>query len=91
MQSNLFQAVGSDAALVVIELVLVLVVVALDDLDLIATETGEPADDLIVRAPFLEVRNQVVDRDPAGGKLKPSATINKTDFLLHSNPPVRVL
>ena len=84
LQPNLFGAIGSNAALVLVKLVLVLPVVSLDDLDLLVGQTGEPADDLVVGAPVLEVRDQVVNRDPAGGELEPSATIYKCDLFLHA-------
>src|SRR5208337_3020871 len=86
LQPNLFGAICSDAALVLVKLVLVLPVVSLDDLDLLVGQTGEPADDLVVGAPVLEVRNQVVNRDPVGGELEPSATIDKCDLFLHTIP-----
>jgi len=86
LQPNLFRAVGSDAALVLVKLVLVLPVVALNDPDFLVSQTGEPADHLIVGAPVLEVRNQVVDRNPAGGELEPSATIDKSDLIFHTIP-----
>jgi hypothetical protein len=65
-----------DTALVLIKFVLVLPVVARDDADFIATQTRDPADDLIVGAPVLEVWNQVVNRNPAAGELEPSATVD---------------
>jgi hypothetical protein len=77
---------GSDAALVLVKFVLVLPVVVLDDPDLLVSQTGEPAHDLLVGATLLEVRNQVVNRDPAGRELEPSATINKCDLFLHPVP-----
>src|SRR5262249_19838636 len=83
LRPNLLRAVSSDAALIVVELVLVLPVVALDDPDLLVTQTRDPANDLIFGAPVLEVRNQVVNRNPAGGELNPSATINQSDLFLH--------
>jgi hypothetical protein len=83
LRPNLFRAKGLDAALVLVKLVLVLPVVPLDDRDLLVSQTGEPAEDLVVGAPGLEVRNQVVNRDPAGGELEASATIDKRDLLLH--------
>jgi hypothetical protein len=57
LRPNLLRAVSSDAALIHVELVLVLPVVALDDPDLLVTQTRDPADDLILGAPVLEVRN----------------------------------
>jgi hypothetical protein len=83
LQPNLFRAVSSDTAFVLIQFVLVLPVVALDDRDLLVGQTREPASDLIVGAPVLEVRNEVVDSNPAGGELEPSATIAQSDLLLH--------
>jgi hypothetical protein len=77
---------GSDTVLVVVQLVLMLPVVALDDPDLLVSQTGEPADDLLVGATFLEVGNQVVNRDPAGGELEPSATIDQCDVFVHPVP-----
>ena len=84
LQPNLFREIGLDAALVLVKLVLVLPVVALDDPDLLVSQTGDPADDLVVGAAVLEVRNQVVNRDPAVGELEPSATIDKRDLFLHT-------
>jgi hypothetical protein len=55
LRPNLFRAIGSDAALVLVKLVPVLPVVELDDRDLLVSQTGEPADDLVVGAPVLEV------------------------------------
>jgi hypothetical protein len=90
LRPNLFRAVGSDTAFVLVKLVLVFPVIALDDLDLLVSQTGEPADDLVVGAPLLEIRNQIVDRNPAGGELEPSATIDKCDLFLHAIPPPSV-
>jgi hypothetical protein len=84
LQPNPFRAIGLDAALVRVKLVLVLPVVALDDPHLLASQTGDPADDLVVGAAVLEVRNQVVNRNPAVGKLEASATIDKHDLFLHT-------
>jgi len=86
LQTDLFRAVGQDAALVIVEFVLVLPVVAFDDRDLLVSQTWEPAEDLIVRASVLKVRDQVMNRDPAGGELKPSATIDKSN-LFHNKSP----
>jgi len=76
LRANLLRAVGPDATLVLVEFILVLAVVTLDDRDLLVSQTGEPVDDLVVGAPVLEVRDQVVDGDPAGRELEPSATID---------------
>ena len=84
LQSNLFRAVRPDATFVLIKFVLVQPVVALDDLDLLVSQTRNPADDLILGAPVLVVRNQVVNRNPAGGELHPSATIDQSDLFLHT-------
>src|SRR5262245_17846729 len=89
LQPHLFCAVRLDTTFVLIKLVLVLPVVALDDLDLLVTQTGDPADDLVVGAPRLEVRNQVMNCNPAGGELEPSATINQSDLFLHRVPSAR--
>ena len=77
------EAVSSDAALILVELILVLPIVALHDPNLLVSQTRDPADDLVVGAPVLEVRNQVVNRNPAGGELEPSATIDESDLFLH--------
>src|SRR5689334_17530444 len=89
LQPEWFRAVRLDTTFVVIQPVLVLSVVALDDRDLLVSQTGNPADDLIVGAPRLEVRNQVMNRNPAGGELEPSATINQSDLFLHRVPSAR--
>ncbi len=86
LQPNLFRAVGPDTPFILIKLVLVLPVVALDDPDLLVSQTGDPADNLVVGAPVLKVRNQVVNRDPACGELEPSSTIDKSDYFLHTLP-----
>jgi hypothetical protein len=57
LRANLFRAVGSNAAFVLVEFILVLAVVTLDDRDLLVGQAGEPADDLVVGAPVLEVRD----------------------------------
>jgi hypothetical protein len=67
---------GSNTPLVFVELILVFKVVTLDHGDLFVTQTRQPADDLIVRAPVLKIWYQVVDRDPAGRELKPPTTID---------------
>jgi hypothetical protein len=54
-----------DTPLVLVKLFLVVPIVPLDGLDFRKIQTGEPADNLIVRAPRLKVRNQVVNGDPA--------------------------
>jgi hypothetical protein len=90
LQPNLFRAVGPDTAFVLVKLVCVLPVLALDDPDLLVSQNGEPADDLVVGAPVLEVPNKVVNRDPTGGELEPSATIDKSDLFLQTIPPPRV-
>ncbi len=87
LQADLFRAVGPDAALVIVEFVLVLPVVAFDDRDRLVSQTWEPADDLIVRAAVLKVRDQVMNRNPAGGELKPPATIDKSN-LFHNKKPL---
>jgi len=89
LQPNLFRAIGADAAFVLVKLVLVLLVIALDDRDLVVGQSGEPADDLVVGAPFLDVRHQVVHGDPAGGELKSSATIGERDLFLDAILPLR--
>jgi hypothetical protein len=89
LQPDLFRAVRLDATFVLIQLVLVLPIVALDDRDLFVSQTGDPADDLVVGAPRLEVRNQVMNGDPAGRELDPSATINQSDLFLHKVPSAR--
>src|SRR5437870_3636388 len=86
LQPNLFRAVRLDTAFVLIKFVLVLPVVALDDPDLLVSQTRDPADDLVVGTPFLEVRNQVMNRDSAGGELEPSTTIDESDLFLHTGP-----
>ncbi len=87
LQTDLFRAVGQNAALVIVEFILVLPVVAFDDRDLLVSQTWEPADDLIVRAFVLKVRDQVMNRNPAGGELKPSATIDKSN-VFHKKKPL---
>jgi hypothetical protein len=62
------------AALILIELGFVLPVIAPVDPDLLTSQAGDAAEDLVVGASFLKVGNQVLDRDPAGGELEPSAT-----------------
>src|SRR5947209_3848597 len=89
LQPNLFRAVRLDTAFVLIKFALVLPVVALNDPDLLVSQTWDPADDLVVGTPFLEVRNQVMNRDPAGGELEPSATIDESDLFLHTAPSSR--
>jgi hypothetical protein len=84
LRPNLLRAVSLDAALILVELILVLPVVALDDPNLLVSQTRDPADDLVVGAPVLEVRNQVVNRNAAGGELEPSATIDESDLFLHT-------
>jgi hypothetical protein len=66
LRLNLPRAVRFDKALILVELVPVLPVVALDERYLLVGQTWKPADDLIIRAPVLEVWNQVVDCNPAG-------------------------
>ena len=91
LQSNLFRARGLHAPLVLVKLVLVLPVEALDDLDLLVSQ--------ILRiewvtaclgAAVLEVRNQVVNRDPAVGELEPSAPIDNSPSLSAYDLPPRV-
>jgi len=53
LRPNLFRVVGPDTAVVLVKLVLVLKVVALADPDLLVSQTGDPADDLVVGAPLL--------------------------------------
>src|SRR5262245_18207954 len=89
LQPNLLRAVRLDTAFVLIQLVLVLPVVALVDRDLMVSQTGNPADDLVVGAPRLAVRNEVMDGNPAGGELDPSATIDQRDLFLHGVPSAR--
>jgi hypothetical protein len=84
LQQNLFRAVGLDTALILVELVVVLAVVVLDDRDLVVSQTWKPADDLIVGAPVQEVRDQVVDGNPARRELDPSATIHGSNLFLHT-------
>jgi hypothetical protein len=84
LQPNLCRAVRLDTAFILIQLVLVLPVIALDDRDLLVSQTGNPADDPVVRAPVLKVWNQVVNRNPAGGELEPSAPIDQNDLVLHT-------
>jgi hypothetical protein len=81
LRPNLLRTVSLDAALILVELILVLPVVALNDPNLLVGQTRDPAYDLVVGAPVLEVRNQVVNRNPAGGELEPSATIDERDLL----------
>jgi hypothetical protein len=84
LHPNLFRAIGLDTMFVLVKLVLVLPVVARQDRDLLVRQTGDPADDFVVGGPVLEIRNQVVNRNPAAGQLKPTSTINKTDVFLHT-------
>src|SRR5208337_2066141 len=84
LRPNLLRAVSSDTALILVELVPVLPVVALDDRDLLVGQTRKPADDLIVGAPVLEVRHQGVDCNPAVRELEPSPTIDQSELFLHS-------
>src|SRR5262245_23659402 len=85
LQPDLFPSVRLDATFVLIQLVLVLPVVTLDDRDLLVSQTGDPADDLVEGAPRLQIRNQVMNGDPAGGELEPSATIDQSDLFLHGS------
>ena len=89
LQPNLLRPVRLDATFVLIKLVLVLPVVVLDDRDLVVSQAGDPVDDFVVGAPALKVRDQVVNRNPAGGELKPSAAIDQRDLFLHKIPPPR--
>jgi len=84
---NLFGAMGSDAAFVLVKLGLMLAIVAVDDPDLLVGQAREPADDLVVGAAFLEVGDEIVDRDPAGGELEPATTIDQCDVFLHDQAP----
>ncbi len=56
LQPDLFRAVDPDTPFVLIKLVLVLPVVALGDPDLLVSQTGDPADNLVVGASVLKVR-----------------------------------
>jgi hypothetical protein len=91
LEPILFRAERLEEAFVLVKLVLELPVVALDDGDLFVSQTGNPSDDLVVGAPALEVRNQVVNCNPAGGELEASATIDESDLLLHRVPSARAL
>ena len=84
LRPNLLRTVSSDAALILVELILVLPAVALDDPNLLVSQTRDPADDLVVGEPVLEVRNQVVNRNPADGELEPSATIDQSNLVLYA-------
>jgi hypothetical protein len=48
LQSNLFRAISFYGALVLVKLVPVLPVVALDDRDLVVSQTGEPSDYIVI-------------------------------------------
>jgi hypothetical protein len=69
LQPNLLSSMSSVASLVVIKLVLVFLIAALDDLNLIVRQTREPANDLVVGATVLKLRNQVRNGNPAGREL----------------------
>jgi hypothetical protein len=84
LRPNLLRTVSLDAALILIELILVLPVEALDDPNLLVGQTRDPTDDLVVGAPSLKVRNLVVNRNPAGGELDPSAMIDESDLFLRT-------
>jgi hypothetical protein len=87
LQPDLLRSVRLDAALVLIKLALVLLIVALDDRDLFVSQARNPADDLVVGAPALKIRDQIMNRDPVPRKLKSSATIEQSDLVLHTIPP----
>jgi hypothetical protein len=72
LRPNLFRAVRSDAAFVLVEFVLMLPIVAFNDRYFLLSQSGEPADDLVVGATSLEVRNQVVNRNLTRGKARSS-------------------
>jgi hypothetical protein len=84
LQLNLLRAMGLDSALVFVELILMLPVVLLDDPDLLLGQTWDPSDDFIGRVILLEVWYQIVNCNPAGRELQASATVHKSDLVLHT-------
>jgi hypothetical protein len=69
----------ADAAILLIQLAMVLSIIALDDAYLFPREDGNPAQDLLVGLPALKVRDEILHGNAAGGKLQPAAAINACD------------
>src|SRR5437588_4458111 len=70
-------------AVLFVEHRLVLPVVPLDDPNLLVTEGRNPADDLVVGSPSLEVVDEVQDGNTASRKLRAAAAINDLDWHVH--------
>jgi hypothetical protein len=66
LRPDLPRAVSTDPALILVEVVPVLSVIALHNRDLLVGQTRQPADDLMVGAPVLEIWDQVVDCNATG-------------------------
>src|SRR5205085_9570782 len=81
LQPNLFLAVLPRLSILFVELFLVLPVILFDERDLLTGEGWNPADDLVVSSPFLEIGNEVQHGDPAGGKLRSPAIVNDLNRL----------
>src|SRR5260370_26479048 len=65
LQPDLFGDVGPDLLVFLVQFGLVLAIVTLDDRDFLGPKGGNPTDNLLVRACFLEIGDQVLHGDAA--------------------------
>src|SRR5882672_1193449 len=72
-----------DAAFFLHDFLIMLLDVALHDPDIFHRQDRHDRHDLLVRALLLEVGNQVLHSDAAGGELRPPAAIDDLDIRLH--------